>query len=76
MEGGIIILKIVDSGIGIPENLHGEIFKKFSNAKELTGGELSTGLGLAFTRQCIERHQGELSFKSEVWVGTKFYITI
>lgn len=72
-----ITLKIVDSGIGIPENLQGEIFKKFSNAQRAgTNGEASTGLGLCFTKQCVERHDGKIEFKSEVGKGTKFYITV
>ncbi|TFF29721.1 ATP-binding protein [Mucilaginibacter psychrotolerans] len=72
-----ITLKIVDSGIGIPENLQGEIFKKFSIAQRTgTNGETSTGLGLCFTKQCVERHQGVIEFKSEVGKGTKFYITV
>jgi signal transduction histidine kinase len=75
--GDKITLKIVDSGIGIPENLHTEIFKKFSSAQRPgTNGETSTGLGLCFTKQCVERHQGVIEFKSEVGKGTKFYITI
>jgi signal transduction histidine kinase len=72
-----ITLKIVDSGIGIPENLQGEIFNKFNRAQRAgTNGEASTGLGLCFTKQCLERHQGVIKFKSEVGKGTKFYITI
>lgn len=71
-----ITMKIVDSGIGIPENLQDEIFKKFSNAQRAgTNGEASTGLGLCFTKQCVERHNGMIEFKSEVGKGTKFYIT-
>jgi signal transduction histidine kinase len=72
-----ITLKIVDSGIGIPENLQGEIFNKFSKAQRIgTNGETSTGLGLCFTKQCIERHSGIIEFKSEVGKGTKFYVTL
>jgi signal transduction histidine kinase len=72
-----ITLKIVDSGIGIPEDLQGHVFNKFGKAQRVgTNGEVSTGLGLCFTKQCIERHQGEIEFKSEVGKGTKFYITI
>jgi signal transduction histidine kinase len=72
-----IILKIVDSGIGIPQNLQDEIFNKFSKAQRAgTNGETSTGLGLCFTKQCVERHNGVIEFKSEVGKGTKFYITI
>jgi signal transduction histidine kinase len=72
-----ITLKIVDSGIGIPEDLQAHIFNKFGKAQRAgTNGEASTGLGLCFTKQCIERHDGHIEFKSEVGKGTKFYITI
>lgn len=77
IDGDKVTLKIVDSGIGIPEKLQPEVFKKFGRAQRTgTNGEMSTGLGLAFTRQCLERHGGQVKFKSEVGVGTDFYITL
>jgi signal transduction histidine kinase len=72
-----LILKIVDAGVGIPENLHPEVFNKFTKAQRPgTGGEASTGLGLCFSRQCIEHHNGTIYFKSIEGKGTKFYIAI
>jgi signal transduction histidine kinase len=77
VEEGKLILKIVDSGVGIPPHLQKEIFTKFSAAQRTgTSGEASTGLGLVFTKQCIERHGGELTFKSIEGRGTKFYIKL
>lgn len=77
IDGGQLILKIVDSGIGIPEHLRPHIFDKFTTAQRPgTEGEASTGLGLCFTKQCIERHNGTIDFKSEVGKGTKFYISL
>jgi signal transduction histidine kinase len=76
-EGNNLILKIVDAGIGIPEHLQPEVFNKFSKAQRPgTGGEASTGLGLCFSRQCIEQHNGTIYFKSTDGKGTKFYIAI
>ncbi|SDM84085.1 ATP-binding protein [Pedobacter antarcticus] len=77
IEGEKFILKIVDSGIGIPINLQPEIFKKFTIAQRKgTNGEASTGLGLCFTKQCIEQHEGNIYFKSFEGKGTKFYIEL
>lgn len=77
VDKGSIILKIVDSGVGIPAHLQNEIFTKFSSAQRTgTSGEASTGLGLCFTKQCIERHGGEITFKSTEGLGTKFYVKL
>ncbi|QTE41599.1 ATP-binding protein [Mucilaginibacter rubeus] len=72
-----LVLKIVDAGIGIPEHLQPEVFNKFSKAQRPgTQGEASTGLGLCFSKQCIEQHNGSIFFKSTEGKGTKFYISL
>lgn len=77
LEGGNIILKVLDTGVGIPEKLQSEVFKKFSPAQRAgTSGEPSTGLGLCFAKQCLEQHNGQIYFKSTEGKGTKFYISI
>jgi len=76
-DGKNLILKITDAGIGIPVDTQPDIFNKFSSAQRAgTNGESSTGLGLYFTKQCIEAHNGKIDFKSIEGKGTKFYITI
>jgi signal transduction histidine kinase len=77
IENEKLILKIGDAGVGIPLHLQPEIFNKFTKAQRLgTGGEASTGLGLCFSKQCIEQHQGTIYFKSIEGQGSKFYIAI
>ncbi|PAW95179.1 hypothetical protein CKK33_17405 [Mucilaginibacter sp. MD40] len=77
LEGGNIVLKVLDTGVGIPEKLQSEVFKKFSPAQRAgTSGEPSTGLGLCFAKQCLEQHNGHIYFKSTEGKGTKFYISI
>lgn len=77
VENSRLVLKIVDSGVGIPVEYQPEIFKKFTRAgRPGTSGEPSTGLGLCFTKQCIEQHGGRISFASTEGRGTKFYIVL
>lgn len=76
-DGKDLIFKITDVGVGIALNAQPHIFSKFSPAQRAgTNGETSTGLGLYFTKQCIEAHNGKITFKSIAGKGTKFYITI
>jgi signal transduction histidine kinase len=75
--GENLILKISDAGIGIPLNLQPYVFHKFSSAQRAgTNGEMSTGLGLYFAKQCVISHRGTIYFKSTDGKGTKFYITL
>lgn len=76
-DGNDLIFKITDAGVGIAPNFQPHIFSKFSPAQRPgTNGEPSTGLGLYFTKRCIEAHNGKIDFKSVEGKGTKFYITI
>ncbi len=72
-----IIIKVNDSGIGIPEKDLPFIFDRFYRVDEArarkTGG---TGLGLSIAQQIIQLHQGTISVKSELGVGTQVAITL
>ncbi|QEM20639.1 cell wall metabolism sensor histidine kinase WalK [Mucilaginibacter sp. P4] len=48
----------------------------FKSTKARNPGEASTGLGLCFSKQCIEQHNGSIFFKSTEGKGTKFYISL
>lgn len=78
MTGGDkLTLKVADKGIGIPKNMQSRIFEKFTPAQRVgTSGEPSTGLGLCFTKQSLEQHDGRISFTSKEGKGTTFLITL
>ncbi len=70
-------VSVSDTGIGIPEAMHEEIFKKYSQS-ELSENQrpYSSGIGLAFCKVAVEVHGGSIGVKSKVKEGSEFYFTI
>ncbi|WIF94446.1 sensor histidine kinase [Caminicella sporogenes] len=70
-----IIIKVRDTGIGIPKEDIPFIFDRFYRVDKArarkTGG---TGLGLSITQQIIALHQGRIEVESRINEGTTFYI--
>lgn len=69
------VLKVSDSGIGIPKNEQKRVFERFyrvdkSRSRE-TGG---TGLGLAIVKHIVEIHDGSIELESEVKKGTSITV--
>lgn len=73
----MILIKVSDTGIGIPEKDLPFIFDRFYRVDEArarkTGG---TGLGLAIAQQIIQLHQGTISVTSQLGFGTQVSITL
>jgi len=69
------LFEIKDNGIGIDEKYMDKIFVIFQrlHTKEEYSG---TGIGLAITKRIINRHNGEIWFKSTINKGTSFFFTI
>jgi signal transduction histidine kinase len=70
-----IDLVVADNGQGIPAEHRDKIFKPFFTTKEDRG----TGLGLALSREIVERHRGKISMRSSVRPdksGTAFRISL
>ncbi|MEM8828323.1 MAG: hybrid sensor histidine kinase/response regulator [Cyanobacteria bacterium P01_G01_bin.19] len=65
----IMIFRIEDRGIGIPEIDHQNLFKPFHRAANV-GNIPGTGLGLAIVKSCVEAHQGNIEIESQVDLGT------
>ncbi len=68
-----LIVKIKDTGHGIPANQLDKIFTAGFTTKSSGVG---TGLGLAICSKIMEKHKGEISVNSEVGKGSEFVITI
>lgn len=69
-----VLLKVVDTGYGIPKNQQGRIFTKLFRADNVIDKDTEgTGLGLYIAKSIIEQAGGELSFESEENKGTTFY---
>ncbi len=70
-------IKIVDTGIGIPEEQLPYIFDKFTKAgRPGTNGEKSSGLGLWIVKRIIELHNGEIHIFSKVDAGTEVEVIL
>ena len=72
-----LLIKIEDSGIGIPEDKHEIIFKTFEqlDATE-TRSYGGAGLGLAVTKELVELHGGKISVISSPGQGSTFQFSM
>ncbi|OUJ70307.1 hypothetical protein BXP70_24750 [Hymenobacter crusticola] len=70
-------IRVQDTGIGIPSQLHAQLFDKF-NPSRRTGlqGEPTTGLGLFIAKQIVELHGGQIWLESREQHGTTFFLEL
>jgi PAS domain S-box-containing protein len=72
-----IIFNVADSGIGIPANKKEMIFQSFTQVDESHTRKFGgVGLGLAISRELVERMGGAISCESKEGVGSTFFFTI
>jgi signal transduction histidine kinase len=73
-NGDWVEIHVRDTGIGIPEAIRDRVFDPFFTTRSVGGG---TGQGLAIARNVIVgRHNGTLTFQSQVGIGTVFTIRL
>lgn len=76
-QDNYIVLKVVDTGIGIPANMLHAITKPFEQAaNHYTRSHEGSGLGLAITKELVELHGGKLEIQSEVGKGTSVTVVL
>ncbi|WP_019557772.1 PAS domain S-box protein [Thiomicrorhabdus arctica] len=72
-----IRISVTDHGPGIPKALEGRIFDKFTQADSSDTRQVGgTGLGLNISKAMVEKHNGRISFVTELGVGSTFYFDI
>jgi len=73
----IIELRVSDTGMGIPQDKHKEVYNRFTRLIPSSKGKYSgTGLGLSVVKQFIEDLDGEIHIESELGKGTTFICVI
>lgn len=69
-----LLIRIIDNGSGIPDDIKSKIFDPFFTTKVVGRG---TGLGLSVSHQIVvEKHKGKIQCNSTVGVCTEFIIEI
>jgi signal transduction histidine kinase len=71
LTAGEIVVRVSDTGTGIPEENRKKLFTPFFTTKKS-----GTGLGLAITYRIIENHRGTIDVASEPGKGTTFTVRI
>ena len=72
-RNGDLVMRIRDTGKGIPGEIRNRIFEPFFTTKPVGEG---TGLGLAISYGIVKAHQGSMEFTSRAGEGTEFVLTI
>ncbi|MEG4148526.1 ATP-binding protein [Microcoleus sp. Pol12B5] len=71
----LLIIRIRDEGIGIPETEVGKIFEMFYRCKN-TGKIKGNGLGLTIVKKAVELQGGAIACESKMGVGTTFTVAL
>ncbi|HYN94124.1 MAG TPA: HAMP domain-containing sensor histidine kinase, partial [Pilimelia sp.] len=72
-----VVLRVSDTGMGIPEADRDKLFTKFFRASNATHHAVpGTGLGLAIVRTIVAHHGGHVDLDSAEGVGTTVTVTL
>jgi two-component system phosphate regulon sensor histidine kinase PhoR len=76
-KGGLAVIRITDTGIGIHAADLPNIFDRFFRVKgSATRGISGSGLGLSLAKRIVEAHQGHIDVESEPGRGTTFKVSL
>jgi two-component system NtrC family sensor kinase len=73
LDGHRVHVEVSDTGRGIPPELAPRLFTPGFTTKPVGAG---MGLGLALSRQIVERHDGRIYFESRPGAGTTFHVQL
>ncbi|MCO6458133.1 MAG: HAMP domain-containing protein [Pirellulaceae bacterium] len=82
VDDGKLELTVADTGVGIAEEDQEIIFEKFRQGTSVLGGDgltreySGTGLGLSIIKELCKLLGGEVSFESELGIGSTFMVVL
>jgi PAS domain S-box-containing protein len=74
-EGGELVFRVSDRGIGIPPQDLEWLFNSFHRGRNV-GQRPGTGLGLVIVKRCVERHGGKVQLHSLEQEGTTVVVSL
>ncbi|MFC4638362.1 ATP-binding protein [Deinococcus hohokamensis] len=76
-EGGWAVLRVSDTGVGVPPAEVSRLFERFHRVEGQRGRSFEgTGIGLALVREIVELHGGSIEAQSEEGQGTTFTVRV
>jgi PAS domain S-box-containing protein len=76
-EGGSVVLRIRDTGVGIPPERVASLFDLGSRkSSQGTSGETGTGMGLVICKELMDRQGGSIAVDSAPGAGTAFILRL
>lgn len=74
-DGDGVLLTVKDTGVGIPRELHSQVFERFFRAQQSGVEHVSgSGLGLSLVRDIVMAHRGRVWLESELGEGTAVHV--
>ncbi|MFA6498958.1 MAG: ATP-binding protein [Desulfurivibrionaceae bacterium] len=71
LEKEAVVIRVADSGHGVPEGLRDKVFDPFYTTKSE-----GTGIGLSLCQRIIHDHHGTLIVEKSAWGGAEFVIAL
>ncbi|WP_172797903.1 response regulator [Longilinea arvoryzae] len=71
-----LMIRVRDTGIGLPDTFQDKVFQPFTQADGSTTRRFGgTGLGLSITKRLVEKMNGTIGFESKEGAGSVFWFT-